>query len=39
MSLDSFSVGVSLGALGAEATAVILIFGFVTMLMTLIGLS
>ncbi|MBM7631444.1 manganese efflux pump MntP family protein [Geomicrobium sediminis] len=39
VSLDSFSVGVSLGALGAEATAVILIFGFVTMLMTLIGLS
>ncbi|MFB4161055.1 manganese efflux pump MntP family protein [Geomicrobium sp. JSM 1781026] len=37
VSLDSFSVGVSFGVFGAEATMVILTFGIVTTIMTAAG--
>lgn len=38
VSLDSFSVGLSLGIFGARTAATILIFGFVSMMLTWAGL-
>lgn len=38
MSLDSFSVGLSLGIYGARTLLTILLFGFVSMILTWTGL-